>query len=611
MKQCPRDIPTLRVRPHLPRYAHTHLTPQAAAVVPHIDECNHCSKCIVDSHLDLTAARSLLATPLLTPWHQQPNSQYHSRLPDTIAPIPPANSLSFEQHATLQDGAITGTAAEPSAQRFGRANAQSKYSHARRQHMQAPAAQQSWAHSIFRTGTPLPGSLDDSPGISSGKSLSQQSEDSHSLLSRSTLLNQQALGQQQASQQLQQPELQQQQQQQHRQLQQGQQQQQGHAPPPDLTDAEIMQMFPQAQLKTSLITEAMIRPAGLKSNLLPNCTVCRGCNAEIADIHEQNVQFKDVHFKHGKGATNSWLFFAKPAGETRRFILKVFCMPMSKLHGRPIECNSYVALERIRIMIAAWTLAQECGMAGSTPRMFVAPVNAIVPRNGYHVRWHGLWIEEARGITLHALWMAQYHTNSLMLDLLTNQLNQTQHQRMDLLTAQCDRHAENIFVDQHGGLQFIDNDRALGVVTHCGADSVLLPGGRYHSKVRSEVPKHARTCYVPNGILGTAYPTALTNCMLDISRRSEKEIQEKYALSEIKPAKILKRRAMDLLDKGFEWTLTRGAPISTPKYRLTPQAPCCEASVVSGTVMCKTCWQPLLHNLVTNETIQDDLGIIW
>lgn len=55
---------------------------------------------------------------------------------------------------------------------------------------------------------------------------------------------------------------------------------------------------------------------------------------------------------------------------------------------------------------------------------------------------------------------------------------------MDLLTAQCDRHAENIFVDQHGGLQFIDNDRALGVVTHCGADSVLLPGGRYHSKVR-------------------------------------------------------------------------------------------------------------------------------
>lgn len=59
-------------------------------------------------------------------------------------------------------------------------------------------------------------------------------------------------------------------------------------------------------------------------------------------------------------------------------------------------------------------------------RLFVAPVNAIVPRNGYHVRWYGLWIEEARGITLHALWMAHYHTHSLMLDLLTHQLNQTQ-----------------------------------------------------------------------------------------------------------------------------------------------------------------------------------------
>jgi hypothetical protein len=34
----------------------------------------------------------------------------------------------------------------------------------------------------------------------------------------------------------------------------------------------------------------------------------------------------------------------------------------------------------------------------------------------------------------------------------------------DLLTAQCDRHSENIFIDNGGNLQFIDNDKALGVV---------------------------------------------------------------------------------------------------------------------------------------------------
>ncbi len=47
---------------------------------------------------------------------------------------------------------------------------------------------------------------------------------------------------------------------------------------------------------------------------------------------------------------------------------------------------------------------------------------------------------------------------------------------LDLLTAQCDRHAENIFIAADGSLSFIDNDRALGVVTHCGSNSMLLPG---------------------------------------------------------------------------------------------------------------------------------------
>ena len=35
----------------------------------------------------------------------------------------------------------------------------------------------------------------------------------------------------------------------------------------------------------------------------------------------------------------------------------------------------------------------------------------------------------------------------------------------DLFTSQCDRHAENVFVDQNGSLQIIDNDKAMGVVS--------------------------------------------------------------------------------------------------------------------------------------------------
>ncbi len=38
----------------------------------------------------------------------------------------------------------------------------------------------------------------------------------------------------------------------------------------------------------------------------------------------------------------------------------------------------------------------------------------------------------------------------------------------DLLTGQCDRHSENIFVDKAGNIQMIDNDKALGVVSARG-----------------------------------------------------------------------------------------------------------------------------------------------
>ena len=47
-----------------------------------------------------------------------------------------------------------------------------------------------------------------------------------------------------------------------------------------------------------------------------------------------------------------------------------------------------------------------------------------MPETGYHIRWHGLFMEEARGITLHGL-----HTSRnlpLAMNLLGQQLNRTQ-----------------------------------------------------------------------------------------------------------------------------------------------------------------------------------------
>ncbi len=45
----------------------------------------------------------------------------------------------------------------------------------------------------------------------------------------------------------------------------------------------------------------------------------------------------------------------------------------------------------------------------------------------------------------------------------------------DLLTGQCDRHADNMFVSRHGRLALIDHESAMGVVLRCRASSLLLP----------------------------------------------------------------------------------------------------------------------------------------
>jgi hypothetical protein len=60
------------------------------------------------------------------------------------------------------------------------------------------------------------------------------------------------------------------------------------------------------------------------------------------------------------------------------------------------------------------------------------------------------------------------------------QLNKTKVVRaaiFDLLTSQCDRHAQNIFMSENGQLTLIDNEVALqSSWRNCGFDSILVPG---------------------------------------------------------------------------------------------------------------------------------------
>ncbi|GIL58746.1 hypothetical protein Vafri_13749 [Volvox africanus] len=409
-------------------------------------------------------------------------------------------------------------------------------------------------------------------------------------------------------------------------------------PDPVYEAAAAASGIPGALTNPNLVHPELIQPSDHdEKQLKPNCTRCTGCTTVLSDMHAEAIEtegLEGIAFMHGKGATNGWLFFGNVAGSNKRYIVKVYCMPYSKLHGRPQTCASKVYMERMRLMMAQVRLADECGANGITPRVWIAPVNAIIPNGtflGYHVRWYGLWMEEAPGITLHGLFVTR-GAERAMFDLLTNKINMTQVVQqtvLDLLTAQCDRHSENVFITPSGALTFIDNDRALGVVTRCGSDSMLLPGNRYHTQLRLGYwgptmtfyethgsnpgfctgPIDMRVvidyrCYVPDGRIDRNYYPEMRSCMKALARHAVADIMHRYGFTSRKPAEILKRRSRDMLLMGFEAALETSPPRSAPRYMFQQQPPCCNIVMdIKGTPMCATCWKPIIEPL--KDSVKD------
>eukprot|EP00195_Chlamydomonas_chlamydogama_P003117 CAMPEP_0202915096 /NCGR_PEP_ID=MMETSP1392-20130828/64809_1 /ASSEMBLY_ACC=CAM_ASM_000868 /TAXON_ID=225041 /ORGANISM="Chlamydomonas chlamydogama, Strain SAG 11-48b" /LENGTH=549 /DNA_ID=CAMNT_0049606991 /DNA_START=71 /DNA_END=1716 /DNA_ORIENTATION=+ len=416
------------------------------------------------------------------------------------------------------------------------------------------------------------------------------------------------------------------------------------------TDSQAAAFSPPPPIESLGRYAAKLQPLDeLEKRAKPNCTICRGCNVDLAEVGSAAVSFSlsttirstamggvgGIQFTHGKGASNSWLFFAKPAGSDKRYILKVFCVPISKVRNTaPPKCSARTYSERLELMLGQQKLVEDCGVQEIAPRVWFGPVSAVLPGIGYHVRWYGLWMEEARGITLHGLSTAR-HAGQFTYQLMGRMLNRTQVQMgaiMDVLTAQCDRHSENIFVDSHGNLQYIDNDKALGVVSNCGFDSMIIPTSRYHSVLRIGYWHHIANyyrrnrhrvgfckgpvdmrstvdyrCTAPNGTLGTAYPATLSRCMAMLKGLEVPAIMERYGFSKEKPAIILKNRATDMMERGFEWTLEHGAPRNGPRFRLPAQPPCCELVLENKMLTCAHCWMPLLPEDYANTT---DLAVV-
>lgn len=355
---------------------------------------------------------------------------------------------------------------------------------------------------------------------------------------------------------------------------------------------------------------------------LPNCTLCRGCNTQLTCMAAQ-TKFLDRTFTNEKGATSGWLFRAstnRTASGTA--VVKVYCMPLPKRPGAKIPlCAPSTILKNMRLLLAIEKIVEECGFQDIIPAVWVDKVNAPVPDIGFHIRWHGLWMEVADGVSmenfLHRGEPSRF-PHSHVLDIFHNKLNKTQVIRgaiFDLLTSQCDRHAQNIFVNEAGQIKLIDNEAALqSSWKNCGFNSILVPTTQKQEIVRLSnefvhklvTKEHAPQghadpqllldyrCYLPDGReeMGTDYPPQVKQCLQAIASKTVPQVKKHYGLLEDLPAINLHTRATDMLTRGYEWTFKYGQPVNanSKRYRLQPK--CCKLRYRHHHYECDHKWEP-------------------
>eukprot|EP00798_Chlamydomonas_sp_ICE-L_P012581 gene12581-15805_t len=313
---------------------------------------------------------------------------------------------------------------------------------------------------------------------------------------------------------------------------------------------------------------------------LPNCSVCYGCYTRLSSMASE-AKFYDRTFQNEKGATSSFLFQATTnVTASGNAVVKLFCVPMAKRVGGKVPiCSPYLVLKNMRLLLAIQKLSEECGYEEMVPRVWVGKVNAVIPELGYHVRWYGLWSEYADGVSLenflHKGPPRPFPPN-VILDVLMHKLNKTQVLKaasFDLLTSQCDRHAQNIFVLKLITPQ-VARERPLS------ADPQLLLDYR---------------CYLPDGSehLATNQDGKMQMCLRTIANMSVPQVKEHYGFDDDLSAINLQARATDMITKGFEWASKFGAPHNAVPKRYRIQPKCCRIEWSSRRIYaCSHDWRP-------------------
>ncbi|GFH21239.1 uncharacterized protein HaLaN_18500 [Haematococcus lacustris] len=375
------------------------------------------------------------------------------------------------------------------------------------------------------------------------------------------------------------------------------------------------------RLRTEDLLPEHFMPTDVKEKQLkPFCEACKGCTHHLHILARSGSKYIFNRTFHDEaGASNNWLFTAATnLTASGRAIVKVACIPVGKIpvQAHP-QCLAELTVKFAKIYLALEKLVEECDLTDIIPKVWVQPISAVLPEIGYHIRWHAIWMEQADGISLEnlvRLGNPMMHPNDL-LDIMHNRLNKTQVVKaaiFDLMTSQCDRHAQNIFIGESGHLTLIDNERALYENGWCAMDSIFLPATKkftinvmenaWVNKFKNwgtKVPQCWANvpllldyrCYVPGGQLGTAWPTGVQRCLAKLAGMSAEQIMHEYGFPNLVTATALKNRTKAMHEDGFESAMLHSYPVNPSPWRYRPAPSCCKI-IHTDMYRCGVPWNP-------------------
>eukprot|EP00898_Chlorokybus_atmophyticus_P009266 jgi/Chlat1/96/Chrsp1S03208 len=304
---------------------------------------------------------------------------------------------------------------------------------------------------------------------------------------------------------------------------------------------------------------------------------CLGCDTLVTTPPTQ-TEFDGYYFAQQTGTSGSVILQAESKFRpgTRAFV-KFVCIPgVFSYAAKYIDYMKVEECERSRQIATAWNytlamqrLAEECGFADLTVKVWREHIYAAMPVTGFPINQEGLFLEVAPGSPLDAL----------MFDFLPSaQLKKVVHAIAhdslkraaiyDLLFSQYDRHPGNVFIDTRSNMRLIDNDQAFGT-TDGEVDSVFLPSTIKHGTIYKWDATRVLDyrCHVKGGVMGRDYPEDVVRCMRKFVNSSAAELQKEYGLLQPAHAALLKKHAYEMLSLGFEKTLEnageRGRKVTT------------------------------------------------